>query len=123
MAFATCSSPCFPRFGPFLSAQQRPARHQWFADAVIVVFLVAQILDGIFTYLGVRTFGTSVEANPLIGWLMTTVGEGPALAGAKLMSGTFGIALHLTAVHRWIAILTIFYFAVAILPWIKILFF
>jgi hypothetical protein len=38
------------------------------------------------------------------------------------MASTFGIALHLTAVHRIVAALTIFYLAVAILPWAHLLF-
>jgi hypothetical protein len=35
----------------------------------------------------------------------------------------FGIALHLSAVHRAVALLALLYIAVAVLPWIAILFF
>jgi hypothetical protein len=93
-----------------------------FGDIVIVAFLVAQVLDGLFTYLGVKTFGPAAEGNPLLFWLMNSVGEGPALAGAKLMAGTFGIALHLTAVHKVIAVLTLVYIGAALVPWATILF-
>jgi hypothetical protein len=31
----------------------------WFGNVVIVVFLVSQALDGIFTYLGISAFGLS----------------------------------------------------------------
>ena len=94
-----------------------------FGDFVLVVFLFAQVLDGILTYLGVMTFGRSIEANPLLNWLMQTIGEGPALMGAKLVAGSCGIALHLTSVHKIVALLTAFYLAAAILPWASILFF
>ena len=36
----------------------------------VIAFLVAQCLDGIFTYVGVATFGNGIEANPLIAALM-----------------------------------------------------
>jgi hypothetical protein len=93
-----------------------------FGDAILVVFLLSQVLDGALTYLGVVTYGRSVEANPLLNWLMHTVGDGPALAGAKVVAGSCGIALHLTAVHRIVALLTAFYLTAAILPWAGILF-
>jgi hypothetical protein len=93
-----------------------------FGLAVLIAFLTAQVLDGLFTYLGVQRFGSMIEANPLLSWSMSAFGEGPALAGAKLMASSFGIALHLTAVHRIVFALTVFYLAVAILPWTAILF-
>ena len=93
-----------------------------FADIVVVVFLVAQACDGVFTYVGVSLYGVGIEGNPLLAWLMTSIGEGPALATAKVTASAFGIALHLTAVHRILAALSAFYVAVAILPWIAILF-
>ena len=93
-----------------------------FADIVVVVFLVAQACDGVFTYVGVSLYGVGIEGNPLLAWLMSAIGEGPALAAAKMMAGAFGIALHLTAVHRVLAALSAFYLAVAVLPWIAILF-
>jgi hypothetical protein len=89
----------------------------------LVLFLLAQVLDGALTYVGVVTFGRSIEANPLLAWLMGAVGDGPAVTGAKLVAGSCGIALHLTAVHRIVAVLTLFYLTVAVLPWATILFF
>lgn len=93
-----------------------------FADVVVVVFLVAQACDGVFTYVGVSLYGVGIEGNPLLVWLMAAIGEGPALAAAKVLAGAFGIALHLTAVHRILAALSAFYLAVAVVPWIAILF-
>lgn len=97
-------------------------RRSAFGDAAVVLFLLAQACDGVLTYVGVTVYGAHMEGNPLISWLMAHLGEGPALATAKLMAVAFGIALHLSAVHRTIALLTAFYMTVAVGPWIAILF-
>ena len=97
-------------------------RTAWFANLVVVTFLVAQACDGVLTYIGVSLYGIGMEGNPLLAWLMETMGEGAALATAKGVAGAFGIALHLSAVHRVLAALSAFYVAVAILPWLAILF-
>ena len=94
-----------------------------FGDVALIVFLIAQASDGVLTYVGVSTYGLHIEANPLIGWLMTILGEGAALATAKAAAVAFGIALHLSAVHRAVAALAVLYFAVAVFPWITILFY
>lgn len=98
-------------------------RRSLFGDAVLVAFLLAQALDGVLTYVGVSTYGQRIEGNPLLGWMMTAFGQGAALATAKLTAGAFGIALHLTAVHRIVFVLTAFYLAIAVLPWIGILYY
>jgi hypothetical protein len=98
-------------------------RRNLFGDVALIVFLLAQASDGVLTYIGVSTYGVHVEGNPLIAWLMASIGEGPALATAKLAAGFFGIALHLSAVHRAVALLAAFYVAVAVVPWVAILFY
>ena len=100
----------------------RTARRSLFGDVVLVVFLLAQCFDGVFTYVGVLTFGASIEANPLIAMLMTQFGHGAALVGAKAVAAMLGIALHLRHVHSAVGLLAVFYVAVAILPWMVILF-
>ena len=94
-----------------------------FGDIAIVAFLLVQLLDGILTYIGLSTYGPHMEGNPVIAWLISMMGEGPALATAKLAAGGFGIALHVSAVHKAVALLAGFYFAVAVLPWLAILFY
>jgi uncharacterized membrane protein len=94
-----------------------------FGDIALLVFLIAQATDGVLTYVGVSTYGRHIEANPLIGWLMTLIGQGAALAAAKGAAVFFGIALHLSAVHRAVALLAVLYLAVAVLPWMAILFY
>ena len=97
-------------------------RSDFFGNFVVVLFLLAQAFDGVLTYVGVRQYGLRIEGNPLLGWLMASLGSGIALAAAKAAAGAFGIALHLSAVHRLVAVLAALYLAVAVLPWIAILF-
>ncbi|HEU4936222.1 MAG TPA: DUF5658 family protein [Vicinamibacterales bacterium] len=94
-----------------------------FGDVALLVFLIAQASDGVLTYVGVSTYGLHIEANPLIGWLMALLGEGAALATAKGAAVAFGIALHLSAVHRAVAALAVLYLAVAVFPWVAILYY
>jgi len=100
-----------------------PPRRSLFGDAALVLFLLGQCFDGVFTYVGVASYGIGIEANPIIATLMTTFGHGVALAGAKVVAGTLGILLHLREIHGAVALLTAFYFSVAIVPWTAILFF
>jgi uncharacterized protein DUF5658 len=98
-------------------------RRDVFGDLALLVFLLAQALDGVLTYIGVRTYGLHMEGNPLIGWLMVAMGQGPALAAAKVTAGFFGVALHLSAVHKAVALLAGFYLIVAVVPWFAVLFY
>ncbi len=92
-----------------------------FGDVVIIVFLVSQALDGILTYLGLKQFGPGIEANPLISSALPVLGQGFAVAAAKLVAAGFGIALHLRGVHRAIAALSALYLAAAVVPWVLLL--
>ena len=96
-------------------------RRDAFGSLALVLFLVLQVLDGVLTYVGVSTYGVSMEGNPLIAWLMGATGQGPALATAKLAAGSFGVALHLSAVHTVVAVLAGFYLVVAVIPWVVVL--
>jgi hypothetical protein len=98
-------------------------RHSLFGNIALVAFLLAQCFDGVFTYVGVITFGAGIEANPVIAALMLHLGHVTALMAAKTLSALLGIALHLWRVHGAVALLAAFYMAAAILPWIAILFF
>ena len=97
-------------------------RRSVFGDIALLMFLLAQMLDGVLTYVGVSVYGAHIEGNPLIGWMMATMGQGAGLATAKVTAGFFGIALHLSAVHKAVAALTVFYLAVAVVPWVAVLF-
>jgi hypothetical protein len=91
-----------------------------FGDFIVLTFLVIQALDGALTYVGLATIGQVVEGNPLVASLMTSFGFGIGLAGAKLFAASLGIALHLFGAHRLVAVLTAFYFAAAIVPWVAV---
>ncbi len=46
-----------------------------FSDVAIFFLIIAQFLDGVLTYLGVTYFNTTeAEGNPLIKYLMNTIG-------------------------------------------------
>src|SRR5690349_9358054 len=88
-----------------------------FGNAAVLAFLFVNMLDGIFTYLGVKIWGPGIEANPIVSSAMAAVGLGPGLAGAKLLAASFGIVLHLRRVHHLVALLTALYVCAAIIPW------
>jgi uncharacterized membrane protein len=92
-----------------------------FGNTVILLFFVAQALDGALTYVGVTVLGRDIEGNPLLHWLMGAAGHGAALALAKLSAAGFGIILHLASVHRAVALLTLLYVTAAVVPWVAVL--
>jgi len=83
----------------------------------VLAFLLVQCLDGAFTYLGLRTWGPGLEANPLVRSAVSFAGIGLGVAGAKLVAVSLGIVLHLRQVHGVVAMLTLVYVTAAILPW------
>lgn len=102
-------------------APTRLFSHETFGNIVIVVFLVAQVLDGAFTYLGVTAFGLS-EGNPLIAYYMSHHGVGPSLTVAKVLAVVCSMVLHLLGLHRTLGLLTLMYLSMAVLPWTYLLF-
>ena len=88
-----------------------------FGDAVVLAYVLAQCMDGVFTYLGVTIWGLQAEANPLVSSAMLVAGHGPGLAGVKLIAVGLGIVLHRFRVHNVVALLTAIYIAAAIIPW------
>lgn len=102
-----------------------PASHslrtETFGNLVIVLFLIAQVFDGAFTYLGLTSFGLS-EGNPIIAYYIRQHGVGPSLTVAKMLSVVCSMVLHLLGLHKTLALLTLMYLALAILPWTYLLF-
>jgi hypothetical protein len=89
----------------------------------LVAVLLTQAADGVLTYVGLTTVGSWMEGNPLLATLIGAFGRGTALTAAKIFAGSLGVILHVTGVHRVVAILTGLYLAAAIGPWTAILFF
>ena len=71
-----------------------------FGEAVLLVFLIAQVCDGVFTYVGVRTFGASIEANPIVAWYIAGLGVGTALIAVKGLAFSCAALLYFFACHR-----------------------
>jgi len=92
-----------------------------FGNAAVLAFLCVQCLDGVLTYLGVRNWGVGIEGNPLISSAVAHAGLVGGLTSAKLVASGFGILLHLRRIHQLVALLALFYLAVAIVPWALLL--
>jgi hypothetical protein len=97
------------------------AHRSRFGDIAVLAFLLTQLFDGVFTYVGVTSFGVGIEGNPVMAQLMLLLGYGPALLLAKLAAAALGIVLHLGRVHGAVAFLAGFYLVAAVLPWAAIL--
>lgn len=91
--------------------------HGRFGDLAMLLFVIVQGLDGALTYLGVHFWGLSIEANPLVASAVAVAGVGAGLVLTKLFAVALGVVLHLRRIHLVVALLSIFYLAVAILPW------
>lgn len=98
----------------------RSAR-SWHGDAAFAAFIVAQISDGLFTYLGVKAFGIHIEGNPLVAWYVGAFGLGVALTAIKLFAVTCGAVLHHNAMYRTLGALTVVYATAALWPWTRLL--
>jgi hypothetical protein len=91
-----------------------------FGDVMVVGFVLVQLFDGVFTYLGVSIWGPTIEANPVVSSAVAVLGLLTGLAAVKLFAVGLGILLHLRRVHVLVAVLNAIYLAVAILPWASI---
>ena len=98
-------------------ARRLHSQHGLFGNLAVVVFVLVQCLDGVLTYMGVHTWGMSIEANPLVSSAVSFAGVGTGLAATKIFAVALGMMLHLRRIHLVVAALALFYMAVAILPW------
>jgi hypothetical protein len=90
------------------------------------LLLLFQVLDAVLTYVGVMSFGTGMEGNPMIRVLMDAVGPFAGILIVKSLAVVFIICLwNLRDKVRWISkatvLLSIYYLFFAILPWSFIL--
>ncbi len=91
-----------------------------FGKAVLLLFILTQVADGLFTYFGIKMFGAAIEGNPLVAWYVAAFGAGVAVIGAKALALACGAALYLRAMHRTIGALTLIYLTAAVWPWFQI---
>src|SRR3954462_12565987 len=91
----------------------------YFGDSVFLIFGLSQLAGRVLTYLGVHVFGREIEANPILAWYIAVLGAGAVLL-AKMLAVGCASALHLAARHRTIGVLTVFYLAIAVWPWVTL---
>lgn len=87
------------------------------APIVFGIFLVAQVLDALFTYGGVSRLGIEVEMNLLLAMGMRTIGPGITLFLAKAIACLCGLFLYTTARHRTLAVAAGLSIGIAVVPW------
>jgi hypothetical protein len=85
---------------------------------VFLIFLIAQALDGILTYEGIRQMGVGVEVNELIVFYIETFGVGTALIGAKGLACACGLILYVAHYYRPLAVAAGAYLGIAVVPWL-----
>jgi hypothetical protein len=88
---------------------------------VLLLFLIAQVCDGLLTYVAVSAFGPAAEGNVLLVTWMGLVGPAPALLGAKVLAAACGVLLYVKGIHRTLALLTLLYAVGAVGPWVLVL--
>jgi len=98
-----------------------PVPRSLFGIGALIAFVIAQLCDGLFTYIGVHTFGQGIEANPILSWYIVAFGAGAALVAAKGLAIACAVLLYRFAHYRTIGALTLFYYAMAVQPWVSLL--
>jgi hypothetical protein len=98
-----------------------PQGRSLFGTATLIAFVIAQLCDGMLTYVGVHTFGQSIEANPILSWYIAALGAGVALLAAKSLAIACALLLYRFALYGTIGVLTVLYFAMAVQPWVSLL--
>ena len=96
-------------------------RQRTIGNVAVTCFIGVQLIDWIATSQGVALFGTSIEANPLLRFLMERYDIILVLTAAKLSATIAGSLLHFANRHSAVALLTLLYTLFAIVPWFKML--
>jgi hypothetical protein len=87
---------------------------------ILSLFLIAQIFDGLLTYVAVSILGVVGEGNLLLASAMHVVGPGTALLGAKMLAAGCGVLLYARGLYGTLGVLTGVYMLAAITPWLFI---
>jgi hypothetical protein len=85
---------------------------------VLLLFLVAQFWDGIFTWVAVYAHGLTAEGNLLLATWMSLVGPTPTLLAPRSGAAAGGVLLYRRGIHGVLAGLTLLYAVGAIGPWL-----
>lgn len=97
-------------------------------EAALLAFTLAaiQVVDGVFTSIGIGMFGLEMEANPFLRSLMSTFGVGETLTFVKCLAILtifllFKLSSRVTWIPKAFKGLILLYLFAAILPWTIIL--
>ena len=87
---------------------------------VLLLFLTAQLVDGVFTYVAVSIYGPGAEANVILAVWMALIGPAPTLLVAKAIAAGAGVLVYRRGLHGVLAALTAVYATVAVGPWLHV---
>lgn len=88
-----------------------------YALALLALFVSVQIADAWLTAFGIDRFGVEAEANPLLAFGFILFGPAAALTIAKGTAVVGAMILYRLSRHLLLALLTVMYVFVAIMPW------
>ena len=90
-------------------------------DIAVTCFILVQFADWMATFHGLTLFGTGIEGNPLLRFLMEKYDIILVLTAAKLSATIAGSFLHFFNRHLLVMTLTALYTIFALVPWFKVL--
>ena len=90
-------------------------------NIAVTCFILVQLADWLATYQGLIHFGTEIEGNPLLRFLMERYDIVFTLTTAKIAATIAGSFLHLFNRHLEVASLTFIYTCFALVPWSRAL--
>ena len=95
------------------------SKQKTIGDIAVTGFILVQLIDWIATYQGLTLFGTSIEGNPLLRFLMERYDIILVLTAVKIFATIAGSFLHFVHRHSLVAALTLLYTFFAIIPWMR----
>ena len=87
------------------------------ALGLLAFFALVQVADAWLTVVGVNRYGVGAEANPMLALPMLLLGPAAALTIAKSLAVFGATVLYRLSRHFLLAMLTLTYVVVAIMPW------
>ncbi len=90
---------------------------------LIIVFIIQQVIDGIFTWHGVTQEGTCYEMNKLLVFFFGKIGIVNTLIIAKVVATACGIFLYKEGCRKLLIGLNVIYFILATFPHLYVFFF
>lgn len=84
---------------------------------LLALFVSVQMADAWLTAAGIDRFGVAAEANPMLALPIILFGPAAALTTAKGVAVVSAVVLYRCSRHLLLALLTVMYVFVAIMPW------